>query len=243
MECPAAFTLFFKAGKMPCSRSGNAINKLSTFNRRYSQGLSFAYGFIFLWFNLLTDKTVMKKFSLLCTLALLAGTMARAEMIWKPGFVITNNGDTIRGDVKVNDKKEYDLFRKVTLKLSETEKKMFNPSKIKSYVVDGQQFVVRKIDDEMVFVKVLSQGGVNLYQHQFEYYHGEEVRHDSEYYLEKSGTELTKVKGNKFKKIVAEVMADHTELVQKVQQSEGKYEGDAIVEVVEEYNAWRRKKS
>ena len=163
-------------------------------------------------------------------------------MLWKTGYVITNAGDTVKGTVRVNDKKEFELYRKVTLKLSETEKKMYNPAKIKEYVVDGQRFVVRKIDEENVFVKVISEGAVNLYQHQFEYYHGEEVRYDTEFYVEKD-KKSSKIKGNKFKKLVAEIMADNAELVKKVQESESKYEGDAIVEVVNEYNTWYREQN
>lgn len=181
----------------------------------------------------------MKKFALLFVSVCCAVVMAQAEMIWKPGYVVTNAGDTVKGDVRINDKKEFDLFRKVTLKLSETEKKMYNPAKIKEYTVDGQRFIVKKIDDENVFVKVVSEGAVTLYQHQFEYYHGEEVRYDTEYYVEKSG-QLNKIKGNKFKKLVAEIMADNAELVKKVQESESKYEGEAIVEVINEYNTWFR---
>lgn len=179
----------------------------------------------------------MKKFVLLFVSVCCAVVMSQAAMIWKPGYVVTNAGDTVKGEVKVNDKKEFDLFRKVTLKLSETEKKMYNPTKIKEYTVDGQRFIAKSIDGENVFVKVVAQGAVTLYQHQFEYYHGEEVRYDTEYYIEKNN-DLSKIKGNKFKKIVAEIMADNAELVKKVQESDGKYEGDAIVEVVNEYNTW-----
>lgn len=179
----------------------------------------------------------MKKIALIFVSVCCAVVMAKAEMLWKPGYVVTNAGDTLKGEVKVNDKKEFDLFRKVTLKLSETEKKMYNPNKIKEYTVDGQRFIVKSIDGENVFVKVVAQGAVTLYQHQFEYYHGEEVRYDTEFYIEKNN-DLSKIKGNKFKKLVAEIMADNAELVKKVQESDGKYEGDAIVEVVNEYNTW-----
>ncbi|TND08671.1 MAG: hypothetical protein FD123_1887 [Bacteroidetes bacterium] len=187
----------------------------------------------------------MKKLALL--IASIGVTfIAQAGMIWKPGFVVTVKGDTVRGDVKINDKKEFDLFRKVSMKLSETENKTFKPEKLKEYTVDGQRFITKKIDDEFVFVKVVAHGQVNLYLHQFEVYHGEEVRHDSEYYIEKSSTasadsQPAKIKGSgKFKKLVAELMNDHEELVKKVQSSDSKYEGEAIVEVITEYNDWAK---
>lgn len=185
----------------------------------------------------------MKKLALLLVSAGFA-LAAQAGMIYKPGFVITSKGDTVRGEVKINEKKEFDLFRKVSVKLSETESKTFKPDKVKEYSVDGQRFITKKIDDEYVFVKVVAMGELNLYMHQFEFYHGEEVRHDSEYYIEKGNlnqpdSQPSKIKGSgKFKKMVAELMGDHTELVKKIQTSDNKYEGEAMVEVVVEYNDW-----
>lgn len=223
------------------SEARKTINKLSTFLRRYSQALFFDLLINLLWFTSMKARKTMKKISLIALSVLFTATMAQAAMLWKPGFVVTNTGDTIRGDVRINDKKEFDLFRKVTVKLSESQTKMFNPNKVKEYTVDGKHFVARMVDDEMVFVKVVSEGGVTLYQHQFEVYHGDEIRYDSEYYVAKAGAdELTKVKESKFKKLVAELMSDNEDLVKKVQENDAKYEGDAIVEIFNEYNAWYR---
>ena len=73
------------------------------------------------------------------------------------GYIITLKGDTVRGEIKYNPKKELELYTKITFKVSETEKKAYGPDKIKEYNLDGQTFIPREIDGELKFIKRIKQ--------------------------------------------------------------------------------------
>ncbi|MCU0435614.1 MAG: hypothetical protein MUC87_19295 [Bacteroidia bacterium] len=166
---------------------------------------------------------------------------ARAEYIWKAGYVVLNSGDTVKGEVRYNTKKEIDLYSKVQIKLSETEKKSYNPDKIKSYGYEEVKFVTRKIGGELAFVKVLTAGRINIFEFQYELQRGGDIVVEKEYFIEntdKKADEPQKLKTAKFKKIVAELMADHTELVERIQAEDKKYELSDCQEIAEEYNEW-----
>ncbi|MBI3509404.1 MAG: hypothetical protein HY064_01990 [Bacteroidetes bacterium] len=181
----------------------------------------------------------MKKIlSLLFTALFVSGT-SYAELVWKTGYVILNSGDSVKGDIHVNTTKELSLFSKVSLKQGEATK-TYKPEVVKEFGFEQTRFISRTIDGELSFVKVLSSGRINLYELQYELQRGNEVIVDSDYFIEKndgSGS-LEKVKTGKFKKTVAELMADNTELVARVQNDDKKYEIADIQKVVEEYNTW-----
>lgn len=183
----------------------------------------------------------MKK--LVCFLLVFAAasfTSLHAELEWKTGYVILNSGDSIKGDIKVNTKKELPMFQKVCLRQGENNLKNYKPDQVKEYGYESTRFFARKVDGEMSFLKVLSSGRINLYEFQFEMQRGNDVVVDSDYYIEKNdgASELQKVKSGKFKKTVADMMADNTELVQRVQNDDKKYEIADMRSVVDEYNAW-----
>lgn len=187
----------------------------------------------------------MKK--LFCLLVLfVAGTLTNlhAEMVWKTGYIILTSGDSIKGDIKVNTKKELSLFQKVYFKQGESSK-TYKPEQVKEYGYESNRFLARKIDGEMQFLKVLSYGHIILYEWQYELQRGAEVVVEKEYYIEKNdGTEkIEKTKPGKFKKNVAEYMADHTELVARVQKEDKKYEIADMQSIVAEYNTWYEQES
>ena len=181
----------------------------------------------------------MKKVFVLLLLFVAATVVpAHAEMIWKSGYVILASGDSVKGEIKVNTKKELTLFQKVAFKHGETMK-TYKPEQVKEYGFEEKKFVSRKVEGEGMFLKVLSSGKVNLYEGQFEFYRGDQLIVESEYYIEKSGdSELHKAKPGKFKKTVADLMADNTELVTRVQGEDKKYEVGDMVSIVNEYNEW-----
>jgi hypothetical protein len=185
----------------------------------------------------------MKKlFSLLLIFA--AGTISsvHAETVYKSGYVVLNSGDSVKGDIRINTKKELPLFQKVALKQGETTK-TYKPEQVKVYGFESTQFVARKIDGEMQFVKVISSGQVNLYEWQYEIQRGADIIIESEYFVEKNGAELQKAKSAKFKKTVAELMADNSELVARVQGDDKKYEIAEMKQVCDEYNTWFEKQN
>lgn len=183
----------------------------------------------------------MKKiFSLLLLFTAGLCISAHAELQWKTGYVILSSGDSIKGDIRVNTKKELPLFQKVALKQGETSK-TYKPEQVKEFGFEGNRFLSRKVDGEQQFLKVISYGHVILYELQFELQRGDQVVVDKDYYTELndgSGNGPQKLKLNKFKKSVAELMSDNSDLVTRVQNDDKKYEISDVQSVIEEYNSW-----
>jgi hypothetical protein len=182
----------------------------------------------------------MKKlFSLLVLFTAGTITSLHAETVYKSGYVILVSGDSVKGDIRINTKKELPLFQKVAVKQGEATK-TYKPEQVKEYGFESTQFVARKIDGEMQFVKVISSGRINLYEWQYELQRGAEVIIESEYFIEKNdgASELQKAKSGKFKKAVGELMSDNSELVSRVQSDDKKYEIAEMKQVCDEYNTW-----
>jgi hypothetical protein len=170
---------------------------------------------------------------------LLAMFSMNGQMVWKKGFVVLNNGDSIKGEIRLNPKKESDAYFKVMVKRSEEDKKNFNATKIKEYVFDSTRFISRQVEGEFSFVKVLASGSINLYEHLYEWQSGDQIVYRSEYFIEKANSkEMVKVKQGKFKKFVEENMADNTSLVKEVEDK--KYDYEQITEVIQQYNNWAK---
>lgn len=182
----------------------------------------------------------MKKlFSLLLLIS--AGTIGslHAETVYKSGYVILLSGDSIKGDIRVNTKKELPQFQKVALKQGEATK-TYKPDQVKEYGFENTQFVARKVDGEMQFLKVISYGRVNLYEWQYEIQRGPDVIIESEYYIEKNdgASSMQKAKSAKFKKAIGEIMSDNSDLVTRVQNDDKKYDVEEMKQVCDEYNTW-----
>jgi hypothetical protein len=179
-----------------------------------------------------------KQFFLIAILGILSADLfSQAPAVTVKGYVITLKDDTLRGDIKLNPKKELEVFEKVTIIISPTEKKTFKPEKIKGYSTDSAVFVSKKLDDAMSFFKVLSAGKLNLYE--YDYYWekpNKEVVTKSEYYMEKNGADkTTKIKeGSKYKKQLAEAMADNSELVKSFDEKE--FDAEDMVDIFKQYN-------
>lgn len=158
-----------------------------------------------------------------------------AQAKYFPGYVINLNGDTLKGELKKNPKREFDNFAKASYRKKDgSEIKTFNPTKIKEYCVDGTTFVSRNVDGDQVFVKRLSKGSVNLYESQVEVLQMNDIKVKSDYFMEKQAGEFVKIKSGKFKKQVTEVMSDNEEIVKALEGK--KYEYENIVELFNAYN-------
>ncbi|HTL82321.1 MAG TPA: hypothetical protein VL651_11475 [Bacteroidia bacterium] len=182
----------------------------------------------------------MKKILSLTLILTLGLTFAaKAELVWKTGYILLNTGDSVKGDIRVNTAKELPLFQKVAVKIGEVTK-TYKPEQVKEYAFESSKFVSRKVDGEMQFLKVIVEGQINLYELQFELQRGDAIVVDKDYYIEKQGNtaEPEKIKESKFKKIVADLMADDAAIVAKVQADTKKYEINDMQSVVEEYNSW-----
>jgi hypothetical protein len=187
------------------------------------------------------DRTFMKInriFSL--TVVVVAAVMAfsssaSAQIKYFKGYVLMLNGDTLKGEVKKNLKKEFDNFCRAAYRKSDGgEIKTFRPDKIKEYCVDGVTFVSRNVDGEQVFVKRLSKGTMNLYEAQVEVLQMNDLKVKSDYYMEKEAGEFVKIKSGKFKKQITDAMGDNQEIVKGLEDK--KYDYENIVELFNAYN-------
>jgi hypothetical protein len=182
-----------------------------------------------------------KNLTLVLLLVLGSFTAAKADLVWKQGYVLLNTGDTLKGEIKYNTKKELPLFTKVTLKNAEGVQKNYKPEDVREFSYEGVRFLSRTMDKELVFLKLVSEGQINLFEWQYEVYHGDQTQVEKDFYVEKAGgtdKEPKKLKGNHFKKTVSELMADHSELVARIEAENKKYEIKDMQSVIEEYNNW-----
>lgn len=151
------------------------------------------------------------------------------------GWVVNAKEDTLRGDIKINPKRELDQYLKVAIKVGTTNSN-FNASKAKAYGFEDKVFVSRQIEGEYLFLRQLSEGKVRLLEAKTEKYVMNNTKIYTDYYFEKTiGPEPTHIKSGKgFKKQMAELMADNADIVKALEEK--KYEYEKIVELFDEYN-------
>lgn len=110
----------------------------------------------------------MKKLFLILNSLFLCVTLSMAQTNPKPGYIITNTGDTIRGilDFRTNDI----LAKRCVFKAhGDSESKTYKPGDIESFRFDhnGKYFVTRRFnlygEPELYFAEFMVQGKMNLY--------------------------------------------------------------------------------
>ncbi len=147
--------------------------------------------------------------SFLIVMLFMCGSVS-AQVKYSKGYVLMQNNDTLRGEIKTNAKREFDSFIKVFYRKSEgNEVKTFLPQKIKGYAVDSSFFVTRKIDGDMMFAKLLSSGTMteNVYEVQTQYDAMNTTKTASDYYIDKDNKDFTKIKSKKANKLIDDAKA------------------------------------
>jgi hypothetical protein len=173
-------------------------------------------------------------------LALLMPFGLWSQIKFVPGYLINDKGDTLKGEVKVNPKKEHDLYLKVMFKDASGAQKNWKPAKVKGYGFDGRHFISVKNNDEDMFFQRLTDGYIVLYKAAFEVIVMNDTSFDFEYYVMREGdTKHTEVKENKFKKQMSEWMKDNTEFITEF-KDEKKFNAEAAADVINRYNAWKK---
>lgn len=155
------------------------------------------------------------------------------------GYFISLKGDTVWGEVKVNPKKEMDVYEKFAFKDPSGAQKNYKPEKVKGYGFDDRNFISLDFDGEPKFYDVLANGPISFYKMVFEAMRMNELSYDSEYYVTKPGTDkVVVVKENKFKKQMTEIMKDNTEFIDKMEDSKD-FDAEKATEIIKQYNAWK----
>lgn len=165
---------------------------------------------------------------------------ATAQITFVKAYLITEKGDTLQGEVKINPKKEHENYTKVFFKDASGVQKNYKPNKVKGYGYDGNHFVAIDQNDEVKFYKRMTTGAIILYKSAFEAVVMNASTYDFEYYLYKEGDKkLTEVKEGKFKKQLQDWMKDNPELADDY-KDEKKLNIESAVEIINKYNEWKK---
>lgn len=174
--------------------------------------------------------------------AALSITGMNAQNTFVKGYVITEKGDTIKGDVKLNPKKEIELYTKLTFKDPSGLQKMFKPLKTKGYGYDQNHFItMQDSEGEMKFAKVLVLGPISLYKLGFEGLKMNTVVVEFEYYLvstENNDKEM--IKESKYKRQLNEWMRDNVSFLEA--NDEKKFDEQKVIDIINQYNTWKKNK-
>ena len=110
-----------------------------------------------------------KRFICACILLLIIPHLSKAQAVWKPGFIITQNGDTIHG--LIENRETRSLVRACHFRESEgAETRIYTPSDIRGYRFhEGRYFITKYVDElaqgSPVFLEFLVQGEVSFYHY------------------------------------------------------------------------------
>jgi hypothetical protein len=163
-----------------------------------------------------------------------------AQQTFIPGYVVDLKGDTLKGEIRYNPKKELDMYSKVGFKEVSGAQRTFKPEKIKAYGYDGKVFVSATIDGEAAFYKTLSHGAIDLFETQYETLQMNDIKLKNDFFMKKNGSsEFIRIKHNKFKKQLAEQMSDNSEIVKQLEENKN-LEFENIIEVFNQYNSWAK---
>lgn len=158
------------------------------------------------------------------------------------GYMINEKGDTLRGEVKLNPKKEIEQYTKLTFKEATGAQKNYKPAKVRGYGFEQNHFVVMEDSEhEIKFAKVLATGPIGFYKLGFEGLKMNTVVLEYEYYLvssENNDKEL--VKETKYKRQLNEWMRDNVSFLEA--NADKKFDEQKVLEIINQYNAWKANK-
>ncbi|MCU0359313.1 MAG: hypothetical protein MUF75_01140 [Bacteroidia bacterium] len=174
-------------------------------------------------------------------LLLLAIMPAYAQTYYEKGYLVNDKGDTIRGEVKLNQKKEFEVYTKVTFRDEKGIQKNYKIEKVKAYGYKDRQFLKMDYGSEEYFYEVLAVGAISYYKIIFEALYAKTVELETEYFIQKAGSKkVVPMKSSKFKKTMLDWMEDHSEFITAYEEPEPKKFDEAkAIEIINQYNAWK----
>jgi len=161
---------------------------------------------------------------------------ANAQIAFVKGYVVNEKGDTLKGEVKINPKKEQDNYNKVFFKDESGTQKNYKPNKVKAYGFDKQNYITMDYEGEPKFYKALVRGEISLYKMMFEVTNMNATSFDGEYYImHKDDKKMTPVKEGKFKKQLQDMMSGAAGYANDY-EGDKKLNEEKAVEVINNYN-------
>ncbi len=188
-------------------------------------------------------KHIFAKRFLFIALAGFAVCSAPAQITFVKGYVVNEKGDTLKGEVKYNPKKEQDCYNKVYFKDATGAIKNYKPKKSKAYGFNERHFAAMDFEGEMKYYQVLAIGEINMYKIMYEMISMNQPILGAEYFIshKKDPANLTSVKQGKFKKQMTDWMKDHPDFINDFDDDKD-FDSDTAIEVIKKYNAWKEGK-
>lgn len=178
-----------------------------------------------------------KKLLIAAAIAALAPHVIFAQFTFVKGYIINDKGDTLRGEVKVNPKKEHESFQRVTFKDASGAQKNYKPAKVKGYGFDNNHFISWGKEDEAQFYKRLSNGPIFFFKSAFEVVAMNKSTWEFDYFLFKDGDKkMTDAKIGKFQKQLKEWMKDAQEYAEYYKENSKDIDEVSAVEAINKYN-------
>lgn len=179
----------------------------------------------------------MKTFALLLSLFISVALLpAQTSKGYEEGLIVTNAGDTVRGEIK--HKSGETIKDRIYLKLSEEEKRTYKASEISYFRAGEEGFITQNIDGESVFLREWAIGYLELYEQQIVDESSSVEAHSYQPYIRKAGEkDLVPIKLNAWKKQVLSYIADYPGLVADVEKN--KYKLEDLGKVIQLYNEWK----
>ncbi len=177
----------------------------------------------------------MTKLIFVALISICAATL-KAQVTFVKGYIVNDKGDTLKGEVKINPKKEQDNHNKVFFKDDKGIQKNYKPNKVKAYGYENNHYITMDMGGEDKYYKAIARGEISLYKMIFEEIKMNESSFEAEYFLQKNGDKkMTDVKPNKFKKQLGEMISGAAGYVSDYEDSKTLDEAKAA-EIINKYN-------
>jgi len=159
-----------------------------------------------------------------------------SQIAFVKGYIVNEKGDTLKGEVKINPKKEQDNYSKVFFKEESGTQKNYKPNKVKAYGFENQNYVSMDYEGELKFYKALVRGEISMYKMMFEIVNMNATSYDGEYYITRQGDKkMTLVKEGKFKKQLQDMMSGASGYANEY-EGDKKINEESAISAIKKYN-------
>jgi hypothetical protein len=170
-------------------------------------------------------------FLLLFGIPVFSASYAQTTKGYEEGFVVTNAGDTVRGEIK--HKSGDEIKDRIYVRVTEEDKRNYKTTDIQYFQAGDESYITQEIDGEKVFLLEWSVGYLELYEEQIP--GSSEGSSSYQAYIRKAGEkELVAIKPGSWKKQILSYISDDTQLAGEVEKN--KYKLEELGTIIRLYN-------